>query len=208
MIHPFVPWAQTKVSWHFRECGRDRILLNCHPKIKKKNQPASQERHKETKSLPWTDGQQAGAELEGEELPSSRGVPWCHHLPGRSSKLRARLARVLLPRDVVVCPPKCHTRGQGCRVQHSSPQGQGTPWPPPALTVQNNSKVPSIPQPSLPPEEQTPSKPSPNPTVPCEVLGEAVQGQWHLAQRPSGLPAPLEPGWGGTICPKTHPRRL
>lgn len=59
--------------------------------------------------MPWTHGQQPGTELKGEELPSSRGVPWCHHLPGRSSKLCARLIRVLLLRDMAVCPPKCHT---------------------------------------------------------------------------------------------------
>lgn len=85
-------------------------MFNYHPKRKvKETNPFKSERHKETKSLPWTHGQRPGAELEGEELPSSRSVPWYHHLPGRSSKLCARLAGVLLLRDMVVCPPKCHT---------------------------------------------------------------------------------------------------
>lgn len=85
------------------------------------------------------------AQAEGEELLSSRCVQ-VPPPPIRSGKPRARLARILLPREVVMCPLSA-TLAEGS-VGHStaSPKVRGHPGLPvlpPVLTLQKKTKSPT-----------------------------------------------------------------
>lgn len=90
------------------------------------------------------------AQAEGKELLSSRDVPRCHHLPNRSSKLRTRLVRVLLPRDMVMCPPSATVEEESLGYSTASPRKRGHPGLPSVLTLQNNGKAPNILLPFVP----------------------------------------------------------
>lgn len=157
------------------------------------------------------------AQAEGEELLSSRDVFRCHHLPSKSSKPRARLARVLLHRDMVVCPLSATLEEEPVGNITVSPRDRGhhgLPILSPVFTLQNNSKVSNILLPLQPPS-LTRSKPHLNPpkkSCSCvRTLCEAKQGWWHLTWDPSGDSEPMVLGWGGWLWPqfvKTHPGRL
>lgn len=139
--------------WHSGEGSRHRILLNCHPKIKFKKKKVLVREAQITAVDLWPAARSL-AQAEGEELLSSREVPRCHHLPNTSGKLRARLARVLIPIDMVVYPPSATLEEASVGYSTVSSREWGHPGLhilPPVLTLQNNSKVPNILLPLLPP---------------------------------------------------------
>lgn len=161
VVHPFILQTQTHTLWHFGEGSRHMILLSCHPKIKLKKKKEVQVREAQGGQIAAMDSQSAAgswAQAEGEELLSSRDVSRYHHLPSKSSKPRARLARVQPPRDMVVCPLSTMLEEEPVGNSTVSPRDRGHHGLPillPVLTLQNNSSLQHPPAfaPPFPPQE-------------------------------------------------------